>query len=203
MIQITCYQTCKIDSKDWQTLYDSFPHHAIQNELKKQWQWLGSGYYFWPDSPTCAVWWGDVRLRQPYCITSYLISIEYEAIFDMTGNIKHIEYFSFMMDMYKKAYDKAARFCMKKLPAPSVSTVIDHFRTHLREEVFNYKAVKIHNFDDFVNDDDTVKMTPISREVFVGLSRIQLCIFKGEEKCISEKTPHSPNDYCSSIAQAC
>lgn len=200
MIQITCYQTCKIDSNDWQTLYDSFPHYAVHNEHKKQWQWLGSGYYFWTDSPTYAIWWGTERLKKPYCITSYTVSIEYEAIFDMTANVRHIEYFSNMLSTYKAAYDKAARFSMKKMPKPSISTVIEHFRTYYREKAFKFKAMKIHH--ESIDKSYRVPMTPDSAEFFPGLPKIQLCIFKGEEKCILGKIPHFPDEYCSYIAKA-
>lgn len=197
-VNIACYQTCKADSQDWKALYESFPHHAVTTNTNHQ--WLGNGYYFWTDSPTNAVWWGEERLGQPYCITRYNVNIEYDLIFDMTGNVQHIEYFKLLKDKYMEKYEQARRFSMGKLPAPSISTVIQYFRSYYREQMFAFRAAKIHH--NWIDQSFRIVMSPQSREFFSGLPRIQLCIFTDEKECVEDKTPHYPPDYCDSIARA-
>lgn len=201
MIQIACYQTCKTDSKDWKVLYDEFPHHA--KNTKSNLQWLGNGYYFWTDSDHFAIWWGTDRLQQPYCITSYLINIEYEMIFDMVGNTRHVQYFfEKLLIIYEAAFEKSRRFSMTKLPEPTIATVIDHMRTFYKEPVFKYRAMKI--CDAWSDESFSLNFTSKSKahEYFPGARRIQLCVFSGEEQCIQDKKPHYPVEYCNSIAQA-
>lgn len=199
MIQITCYQTCKTYSKDWQVLYSEFPHHASSS--KSNLQWLGDGYYFWTDSDRFAQWWGTDRLKQPYCITRYSINIEYDMIFDMVGNTGHIEYFfEKLLTTYRILFDKASRFSMTKLPDPTIATVIDHMRKNYKEQVFNFKAMKI--CDSWLDKESKICFTPKSLEFFPGTRRIQLCIFSGEEDCIQDKIPHYPDEYCKVIADA-
>lgn len=201
MIQITCYQTCKTDSKDWRVLYDEFPHHASNS--KNKFQWLGNGYYFWTDSPRFAEWWGTDRLNQPYCITRYSIHIEYDMIFDMVGNTGHIEFFfEKLLRNYEVLYEKSRKFSYTKLPEPTIATVIDHMRNFYKEQVFNYRAMKI--CDAWLDKDFKIGFTPKTKryEFFSGIRRIQLCVFTGEEQCIQDKTPHYPTEYCDVITQA-
>lgn len=201
MIQITCYQTCKIESKDWQTLYNEFPHHAWNG--KNKFQWLSDGYYFWPDSVRFAEWWGKDRLKQPYCITRYSIHIEHAMIFDMVGNVSHIEYFfEHLLRAYKVLFEKARKFSPTKLPEPTIATVIDHMRKFYKEQVFNFRAMKV--YDAWIDENFAIDFTPGAKgtEYFPGLPRIQICIFTGEEECIRDKTPHFPVEYCNDIAVA-
>ncbi|KAA8733907.1 hypothetical protein F4V57_07610 [Acinetobacter qingfengensis] len=202
MIQITCYQTCKTDSRDWRVLYDEFPHHAKNSN---EYQWLSDGYYFWPDSDHFAKWWGTDRLRQPYCITCYLIHIEYEKIFDMVGNVSHIKYFfEKLLKSYEALYEHSRKFSSKKLPKPTIATVIDHMRNFYKEETFNFKAMKV--LDAWIDEEFCIDFTPNSaskkNEYFPGLARIQLCVFSDEKQCIQGKIPHYPNEYCDVIAKA-
>ncbi len=199
MIQITCYQTCKIDSKGWQVLFSEFPHHARNSQSNLQ--WLGDGYYFWTDSDRFAKWWGTFRLKQPYCITRYSINIEYDMIFDMVGNTEHIEFFfEKLLKTYQTLYEHARRFSMTKLPEPTIATVIDHMRNFYKDQVFKYQAMKI--CDAWLDKESKLNFTPQSHEFFPGARRIQLCIFSGEESCIQDKMPHFPKEYCDVIAKA-
>lgn len=201
MIQIPCYQTCKTYDKDWKVLYAEFPHHALNS--KTNFQWLGNGYYFWTDSDRFAQWWGTDRLQEPYCITRYAIHIEYNMIFDMVGNTAHIEYFfEKLLCTYRELFNRARRFSMKKLPEPTIATVIDHMRKHYKEAAFNFRAMKV--CDAWLDKSFNLQFTPDHKtyEFFPGIRRIQLCIFSGEEDCIQNKTPHYPDDYCDAIAKA-
>lgn len=201
MIQITCYQTCKIESKDWKTLFNEFPHHAKNS--KSKYQWLGDGYYFWPDSDRFARWWGEDRLGQPYCITRYVIHIEYDMIFDMVGNVSHIEYFfTKLLATYRILFEKARCFSATKLAPPTIATVIDHMRKFFKEELFNFKAMKV--IDNWVDTEFSFKFVPEAKyhEKLPGLGRIQMCVFTDAKNCIHEKTPHFPEAYCNDIAIA-
>lgn len=201
MIQITCYQTCKIDSKDWNTLFDELPHLA--KNTTKNFQWLGEGFYFWPDNDRFAKWWGEERLQVPYCITSYAIRIEYDMIFDMVGNVSHILYFfETLLVSYQKLYDRARRHAMTKLPVPTVATVIDHMRRFFKQDLFNFNAMKV--IDSWIDTTFCLDFTPNAKdhEQLPGLGRIQMCVFTDAEDCIHEKTPYFPQEYCDVIAQA-
>lgn len=194
-MKLKCYQTCKTHTSNWDTLFSSFPHFANEDIAKKK-QWLGEGYYFWTDSMNNAKWWGDNRLKAPYCITEYVININSELLLDLTGNAEHMEYLyqlkSFFLDNYNKSYPN------EEAPKPTISGLVEYFRKFYKCEMFAFNAIKIHhNFYD--KNFKSIDMASDSKEFFRGIPRIQLCVFHESLECIKDKFPVYPDEYCEDI----
>ena len=195
-MELKCYQTCKIESEQWSTLFERFPHFAVNSADSKNIQWLSEGYYFWTDSCRNAHWWGSKRLKEPYCITEYFININSESLLDLSGNTEHMEYLyklkDFFIDNYNKIYTNA------EAPKPTISVLVEYFRKFYKDEMFGFSAIKIHhNFYD--NGFEPIYMTANSKEFFNGIPRIQLCVFNESVSCIKDKFPIYPNEYCEYI----
>lgn len=195
-MKLKCYQTCKIDASDWNTIFSNFPHFASEYSSEKK-QWLGEGYYFWTDSIRNAEWWGKRRLKAPYCITEYFIKINSELLLDLSGNAEHMEYLyqlkAFFLDNYNKNYPN------QEVPEPTISGLVEYFRKFYKSEMFEFNAIKIHhNFYD--KSFKSIYMTSDSKEFFEGIPRIQLCVFHENVACIKDKFPIFPDDYCEYIA---
>lgn len=196
-LTIKCYQTCKTESKVWRELFDSFPHFAINNCAEGKLQWLGEGYYFWTDSVKNAEWWGNNRLKVPYCITGYSVDLNSEILFDLTGNAEHIEYF---YDLRKTFIDIHKKFSKSKIfVEPTVDVMIDYFRRNYKENIFKFEAIKFHH-NNYDPDYQKVNMTSGRPEFFQGLPRIQLCVFPERKSDITNKLPYYPEAYCNSVS---
>lgn len=55
--------------------------------------WLGDGYYFWDGLLSNAEWWGKTHYRGNYMIFSSSYDLHSDELFDLVGNVKHIELF--------------------------------------------------------------------------------------------------------------
>lgn len=55
--------------------------------------WLGEGYYFWDGLLSNAEWWGQTHYRGNYMIFSSSYDMHSEGLYDLVGNVKHIELF--------------------------------------------------------------------------------------------------------------
>lgn len=55
--------------------------------------WLGEGYYFWDGLLSNAEWWGQTHYRGCYMVFSSSYDIHSEDLYDLVGNVKHIELF--------------------------------------------------------------------------------------------------------------
>nr|WP_181717010.1 hypothetical protein [Psychrobacter sp.]QJS05582.1 hypothetical protein [Psychrobacter sp.] len=196
-LTIKCYQTCKTNSKVWTELFEGFPHFATKNSETGTLQWLGDGYYFWTDSKTNAKWWGENRLKAPYCITSYSVNVSSEKLLDLSGNAEQIEYFLELRDTFLKIYRNYSK--SKKYVVPTVDIMIDFFREHHRDTFFKFEAIKMHH-NIYDKTYKPIKISQKSQEFFQGLPRIQLCVFLEKEDDIKDKSPSYPDAYCDSIS---
>lgn len=55
--------------------------------------WLGAGYYFWDGILGNAEWWGKTHYRNDYMIFKSSYDVHSDLLFDLVGNVEHIEYF--------------------------------------------------------------------------------------------------------------
>lgn len=55
--------------------------------------WLGEGFYFWDGLLSNAEWWGKTHYRGNYMIFSSSYDLHSKDLYDLVGNVKHIELF--------------------------------------------------------------------------------------------------------------
>lgn len=193
------YHTCKKTGGRQKVLNDA-PFYSECDPKDGTQQWLGSGYYFWTDSPTYARDWGQ---RKRFAYTGYYIveaniKIENDRLLDLVGNVGHQEKFIELCDKVRKVYKQAVE---KHLDLPeldfskeSVSDYINSFRffdkmckeSGITSSFFDYVAVKAQD----LKHKSKIKFTRDGNEVLALVSRQQVCIFEGSEKYVFDKEIH-------------
>jgi hypothetical protein len=179
-VQVVGYHTCSRDN-GISYIQSSAPFHS--NPKRKQ--WLTNGYYFWTDSDHFAHKWGEDSYNGHYAIMKCLIVMDKGLLLDLVGNVEDRLYFEKLKEKFE-AYlvqPEVQRGLDPKFrgKSPSVSGTIAFWRKQ-REKfanngifpTFPYVAIKAQ--EPPRNSD--MRFVEGRREVLLGLTRQQLCLFR-------------------------
>ncbi|HAV3540731.1 TPA: hypothetical protein JIE29_003546 [Acinetobacter baumannii] len=211
----TCYgyQTTRCDFSDIRKEAINLPHYA-QSVLKGEtpgidkndevYQWLTDGYYFWLNSDRYAQWWGERILKSDYLITRYEISLNREDVYDLLENPDDEDDFFFLVESYLKKYEESKKRGLgSTMPEPTVSTILQFFRTR-HSDVFPYQAITITDnwiakpVYKYIDKHKALKMTPKSitgSDKYRPMGRPQICVFEEAKAYITSPQPIYPQQY--------
>lgn len=82
------HHTCSCDGGFERVLQDG-PFEAIHNTEQNQFQFLGTGYYFWENNIDMAKAWGRIRYGGDYYVLALDFELLEESCFDLVGNRTH------------------------------------------------------------------------------------------------------------------
>lgn len=174
MNQTTIYQTLEDrgNTKELEksgpcpcTLYDD--DGTLKTGVKEP--WLGEGYYFWDTRIEDAHWWGKVvylKYGKGYVIGETTYDAYSDALFDLLGNLSHLDEFVKIADFVKKQHGE------KCITFPAVITFLKNFEEFTKR----YKAIRV--CPQPKNIRKSCVTFPENDNLVVGLiEKVQICFF--------------------------
>ncbi len=168
--KVKAYHTCEYRGESKDELFSKLP--IMSEDNKNYRQWLTQGIYFWTDSITHAEKWKSKSYKERVISEFEIVFNECEEIFDLVGNVKHIE---FLFEIAKEIVNKEIDICTSSM---TISVILEYLKTnYIGTEIFPFVAIKAGDFpklsyEKYVfSDKDKI---PI---LFKPILRQQLCIF--------------------------
>lgn len=175
-ISTTAYHTC-LNKNGIEYIQKNVPFRCVD----RKGQWLGVGYYFWPDDDHFAHKWGEDSYDNNYVITKFTINYAHEELFDLCGNLAH----KFELEKYCDEMKAMLASRVKSHPKDqkaremynngniSISEVFWYLRNK-RKDSFSYKLVKI---ADDKKIGDPIKFVANKFEKINLIERIQMVVY--------------------------
>lgn len=128
-------------------------------------EWLGNGVYFFDNKQNAVDWSKKVRKFKEIGIVSAMITADEEKVFDLVGNLSHLEIFDKMCSIVADKYKNTTN---KKIDSNFMSTTIELLKARKDFDVIKaFFEIKNTNF----------KNINKAREKFpINIGRIQICV---------------------------
>ena len=178
MHEVVAYHVCSDCGSDWSILSQKVPFKSE----KKRTQWLGVGFYFWPDSNHYAHQWGQSSYKGAYVISKMKLKFPYDELFDLVGNVDHGFKFKDYAEQTKKWLQElgSAKKGNKKLTKIKKTLCVSDVFWMLRKvslkdaSVFPYKLVKAGDFQFASNE---IRFVEGKQECMKVAQRIQIVVY--------------------------
>lgn len=164
------YQTLE-DRGNYDEIERHGPYYCSQYEedgsvkVGIRFPWLGEGYYFWDSRKSDAQWWGET-IYWTKCKGYVICRTTYDQhslfLFDMVGNMSHIDEFEKCALLIQKEENKT------RVSFPYVLAWMK------RSDGFNYKAIRV--WPDFRSGKGNI-FFPGNKAKLTIFNRVQICFF--------------------------
>lgn len=161
--ELTLYHTINNDGSD-DFILENIPFKGTTQN-----PWLGVGYYFWENFIDPAEYWGKTHYKGKYIITTFVISFNWEKVYDLLGNTDHISNFQ-----------EVSKFICDKYSLDPNEITVGKILNYLKDSNnFDFHSVRVDTTSSFgryrVNK---IKFTNSQdRTVIITNPAIQICIY--------------------------
>lgn len=133
--KIVAYHTCEFRGESKNGLLKKLP--IISSDNRNHNQWLTQGAYFWTDSITHAKKWKVSRYKTRVISEFEIEFNKYDDIFDLVGNVKHIEFlFEIARVIIGQGIDAYAS-------PMTISVILEHLKSrHMGTSIFPLLQLK-------------------------------------------------------------
>ncbi len=162
---------------------------SMYNLQKKEFPFLGTGYYFWDDNIKMAHFWGETRCQNKYYIFEAELNCKETVLLDLVGNRKHMKWLVDAMELFKGYNKKGAKWEIGKFIEflKNIKSQNEKFK-----DVFPFQSIRavdhyaaIHYKYYFSED--------TSRQDFIDLDpRFLICVIEKNENTIKNFKPIFP-----------
>ena len=186
MHELIAYHACSDCGSDWEIVSQRIPFKSKNTRT----QWLGVGFYFWPDSPYYAHKWGKGPYKGRYIVSKVTLTFPYNEMFDLVGNVEHglkfkNEYMK-LAEIWLRELENTRKSSVKLAKIKKTLCVSDIFwllrsASLKNPSLFPYKLVKA---GDFQFASDRIKFVESRQEYMQVSQRIQLVVYPEAKKYI-------------------